>query len=169
MEFMSIRTYKKGPRVYLDLDGVIADFEQESSRLGLHPQQAKLIPGVYTNLRPMEGAIEGVNCLLDLADRLNIEVFLLTKIPSKNPYAASEKLIWVNKHLPRIKDYVIISPDKGCVGTSIDILVDDHPEWANADSFVGTIIHYGERVRNWDELVQTISSMLQTRYIDRIH
>lgn len=68
---------------------------------------------------------------------------MMTKIPSENPYAASEKLMWMHHHLPEIEDHIIITPDKGCVGSSKDFLVDDFPEWANAHNFPGTVIQFG--------------------------
>ena len=157
---MGVRSYTKGPRIYLDMDGVVADFERMMHEKSLDAHRLKLIPGTYINLEPMPGAINGINQLLDQG----FNIFILTKIPSKNPYAAAEKLMWVRKHLPRLEDHVIVTPDKGCVGRRIDFLVDDHPEWANAHNFPGSIIQFGvdeaEEIegvklfssRNWDEL-----------------
>lgn len=136
---MGIRNYPDGPRIYIDMDGVVADFEQMMNDLMLDAHRLKLMPGTYMNLKPIIGAISGINQLLDQG----YNIFLLTKIPSKNPYAAAEKLMWVRKHLPRLEDHVIITPDKGCVGRKQDFLVDDHPEWANAHNFPGSIIHFG--------------------------
>lgn len=141
---MSIRDYPDKQRIYLDLDGVIADFARAMKEHNLAAKDAKIIPGWYSNLQPMEGAIAGVNKLLDA----NQAVFILSKIPSENPGAASEKLLWVNRYLPRIGDHVIISPDKGCVGALRDTLVDDMPEWANAHKFPGRIIRFGV---SWDD------------------
>lgn len=136
---MSIRKYPDVTRVYVDIDGVIADFEAICREMKVHPQQGKLIPGIYRDLPVMAGAVEGVQGLLDLG----YFVMCLTKIPSKNPGAASEKLHWVNEHFPVLKDYVVITPDKGCVGTSRDYLIDDHPEWANANKFPGMVLPFG--------------------------
>lgn len=141
---MSVREYPDVPRVYVDLDGVIADFEAECADLNVHPQQGKLIPGIYRNLPLIEGAEEGIAKLLEKG----YFVMCLTKIPSKNPGAASEKLLWINENFPNLKDYVIITPDKGCVGTDRDYLIDDHPEWANAGAFPGQIIHF----KSWQQV-----------------
>jgi hypothetical protein len=46
-------------------------------------------------------------------------------------------------------DHIIVSPDKGAVGTARDFLIDDHPEWANAHNFSGTPIHFKN---NWSEV-----------------
>jgi len=136
---MSVRDYPDVARIYVDMDGVVADFERAFTEAGQHPKQFKLVPGAYVNLHPIPGAVEGIHKLLELG----FDVFMLTKIPSENPYAASEKFLWMYKHLPIIEDKIIISADKGAVGTERDFLIDDHPEWANAHSFPGTVIKFG--------------------------
>ena len=136
---MSVRDYPDNPRVYLDMDGVIADFERDMIEKGLSAKQLKVIPGSYRNLRPMPSAVEGVHKIIELG----FFVIVLTKIPSENPFAATEKILWLNEHFPILEDHIIITPDKGCVGERRDFLVDDHPEWANAHNFPGTIIKFG--------------------------
>jgi len=153
---MSVRDYPDVPRIYVDMDGVAVDFERSMSEFMLTAKELKVIPGAYRNMKPIPGAIDGINKLLDMG----IFVMMLTKIPSENPYSASEKIFWLYEHLPRMKDYIIISPDKGCVGTERDFLLDDHPEWANAHNFAGTVIKFGGEkindnyVENWIELVE---------------
>jgi len=63
---MSIRDYPDVPRVYCDMDGVIADFERGMVETKLPASKFKLIPGSYINLHPMEGAIEGVHELIKM-------------------------------------------------------------------------------------------------------
>ena len=121
------------------MDGVIADFERGFVEASKTPKEFKVIPGSYSNLHPYPGAVEGVKDLIELGYYL----FILTKIPSENPYAATEKMIWLQKHFPVLKDHIIVTPDKGCVGTVRDFLIDDHPEWANAHKFPGTNIKFG--------------------------
>jgi hypothetical protein len=154
---MSVRNYPDTPRIYCDMDGPTVDFERGMKDKNMTAKEFKVIPGSYINLHPTNGAIEGINELLDLG----YFVMMLTKIPSENNYAASEKLIWMNHYIPRMKDHIIISPDKGCVGTSRDFLIDDHPEWANAHNFPGMIIKFqGEKidgmgyVSDWPTLVE---------------
>lgn len=135
---MGIRHYPDLPRIYIDMDGVTADFERMAGQMNLVPATLKRVAGAYANLEPFPGALEAI-CKIEGGSYL---VFFLTKIPSSNPYAATEKLLWMRQHLPEFADRVIITPDKGCVGTSRDYLIDDHPEWANANNFPGTIIHF---------------------------
>ena len=84
-------------------------------------------------------AVDGIQELMDLG----FFVMMLTKTPSENPYSAAEKIIWIYKHIPKMEDHIIIAPDKGCVGTFHDFLIDDHPEWANAHNFAGTVVKFG--------------------------
>ncbi len=135
---MGIRSYADKPRVYLDMDGVIADFSKAAKEHDLDPKHFKRVAGAYLDLEPINGAAEAVETL----EKVGFLIFALTKIPSKNPYAATEKLLWARRHFPSLEDRIIITPDKGAVGTARDFLVDDHPEWANAHNFPGTVIHF---------------------------
>lgn len=148
---MSIRVYPDVPRIYVDMDGVIADFELECSELNVHPSQGKLIPGIFRNLPVMPGAINGVNQLLDMGFFL----MCLTKIPEENPSAATDKILWLYDNFPMLKDYIIISPDKGCIGTKRDFLIDDFPHFANASNFPGTFLHFnGSSFKTWDDIIR---------------
>lgn len=135
---MSVRIYPDVPRVYFDQDGVLADFEKGMAALGVPPSVFKRIAGGYINLDPVPGAQEAVRRISG-----SYLIFVLTKIPSSNPYAATEKLLWLQKHFgTEFEDRVIITPDKGAVGTPRDFLIDDFPHWANANNFPGTILHF---------------------------
>lgn len=150
---MGERHYPDKPRVYVDMDGVIADFDAECIKRGMTPGQLKHCPGAYRRLLPLNGASEAL-AQLQLA---SVEIFVLTKIPSSNPYAATEKLFWIHDHFPKLSDRVIITPDKGCVGTPRDVLVDDHPEWANVDHFRGAIVHFQG---NWSRALSAVFAAL---------
>ncbi|MDN8616524.1 hypothetical protein [Variovorax ginsengisoli] len=55
---------------------------------------------------------------------------------------------------------MIITSDKGCVGKQRDFLIDDHPEWTNADQFPGTIITF---TGDWPSVVEQIRFGLRIR------
>lgn len=125
-------------RAYVDLDGPIADFAFRMAETGLPGSELKLIAGVYRNLPVVPGAVDAMHLLW----RLGFHVWFLTKIPDENPLSATEKILWMQEHFPAQAERIILSPDKGCVGTVQDYLIDDHPEWANAHNFPGTIIKF---------------------------
>lgn len=170
---MGVKIFEDGPRIYLDMDGVIADFDRAMREYDQPAKVIKLIPGVYQHLKPMPGAIEGVNELINYARG---RIFVCTKIPDKAPNAASEKLYWIHAYLPKLMGKVFIVPDKGAVGGKNDVLVDDHPQWANANKFPGKLVKfdtvtdngyvgpYTEHgtlvVRNWPQLVASLKSLI---------
>lgn len=146
---MGIRHYPDKVRVYVDMDGVIADFEGAARVHAMEPSHFKRVAGAFLDLDPIPGAAEAV-AALDAAGYL---VFALTKIPHSNPHAATEKLLWARQHFPSLDDRIIITPDKGAVGTARDFLVDDHPEWANASNFPGTVIVF---TGDWEQAMRQI-------------
>ncbi len=112
--------------IYLDMDGVIANIHKE---IGIHTKPADnpqeiLEPGFFEKLEVMPGAEDFIHWA---QARPDIQLWIATKIPSKNPGAASEKLNWVKKHFPILSKRVFITPDK----TKLlgDFLIDDDPRW----------------------------------------
>lgn len=150
---MGIRNYPDIPRVYIDMDGTAMDYEGLAKKLNVNPKYLKLMSGAYEVMSPMERAKEAIA----LFKSSGYDTWFLTKCPSENPSSASEKLRSVWRHFPEIGDQVIITPDKGAVGTSRDILIDDHPEWANANSFPGKIISF----KSWDQAMHEFNRISQ--------
>jgi len=138
------------------MDGVIADFEGALRAHGITPAELKVKRGAYEALDVINGAKEALHAF----GQMGLEIFGLTKIPGSNPYAATEKLLWIAKHFPELHERVIISPDKGCVGKPRDFLVDDHPEWANADQFPGTIVKFRG---DWPSAVEQVGIGMRIR------
>lgn len=135
---MGVRTYPNTRRVYFDMDGVLADYLRKAIELKLPEQYLKTLPGIYETFEILPGAKEAVA----YAFELGFDVWALTKPPKENPSAATDKLRWIWRHFPEIGEQVIITPDKGAVGKPGDFLIDDHPHWANANNFGGTVIHF---------------------------
>lgn len=146
---MGVKTYTNARRVYFDMDGVLADFEKEAIDRNIPFHELKTQIDAYRHLPVMEGAKEAVRRVLEAG----FEIFVLTKIPRKNAYSATEKIFWLEDHFPEFEDRIIISPDKGALGREGHYLIDDHPEWANADQFGGEVIHFK---RNWDDVFKIL-------------
>lgn len=85
--------------IYIDLDGVIADFDKARS---MHPfsgtspyiGRPDKLPGVYKDLEPIEDSINSVNSLL--RDE-QFDVYFLSTAPWDNPDAWTHKRLWVAK------------------------------------------------------------------------
>jgi len=137
--------------IYIDLDGVIADFDKgkNSHPLGnISPYKGRpdKLPGVYENLDPIDGSIESVNKLLIHAD---FDVFFLSTAPWDNPDAWTHKRLWVTKFFDEklIRKRLILSHHKHLlIG---DYLVDDR-RFNGASEFKGEWIHFGsDDFPNW--------------------
>lgn len=143
---MGVKNYPTTPRVYVDMDGVLADFIGACHQRQQPPSEVKLMQNVYRNLEIIEGAREGIKALAEQGWML----FVLSKISDKNPYAATEKILWIHELFPEFGERIILSPDKGAVGRPQDFLVDDAPHWANAHNFPGTVLHFGAEGKHLD-------------------
>jgi hypothetical protein len=142
--------------VYLDLDGVLANIHE---KIGFNtsyddtPVEISL-KGFYRNLNVMKGAYEFVQWCLDYEE---IDLYIATKIPRNNPYAATEKILWVEKHFGELSKKVFITPDKTkLIG---DFLIDDDPKW---ETFEGNFVRFDYRnpLKSFQDTKKRISKKL---------
>ena len=140
--------------IYVDMDGVIADFDRAMTELDMEPKDFKMKRGVYQTLPVAPGAKEGIQALLDMG----FELHIATKIPDANPYAATEKLLWLREHFPELSVNVTITPNKGQLGNADDYLIDDRIHKAKVADFQGEVIHFGPegKYENWKHVVDYI-------------
>lgn len=152
-----INTLKR--TIYIDMDGVIADYDKAIMETGLPGNVLKLKQGIYRTLSPVKGALEAIDILLDMG--FDIEV--ATKCPHDNPYAATEKLLWIAEHKPVLIGHVTTTSDKGQLGTAMDYIIDDRIHKANVSNFKGTILHFGINgsYKEWDSVIQFFVSVLK--------
>lgn len=125
-------------RIFVDMDGVIVDFDGYKKKLGMTGEEVKVIPGSYFKMEPIPGAIKAVRELIDLG----FDVFIATKPPTGVPTAYSDKASWVYKYLPELSRKIIITHDKGLLGDKYDYLCDDRPHKANCEDFAGTFLKF---------------------------
>lgn len=151
-------------RIYVDMDGVVADFSLAATQAGLHPKDFKLVKGVYRALAPIPGAIEA----LEKLHSLGYDIELATKLPHDNAYSATEKILWVYEHLPWLKGHITITSDKGQLGDENDVLIDDRPHKANVSGFKGTFMHFGEegQYKNWSEVIDFLLNVKSDSYAE---
>jgi 5'(3')-deoxyribonucleotidase len=109
--------------------------------------------GFFTELEPLDGAIESVEKL----KTLNHEIYFLTAPSYKNPHCYMEKRLWIEKYfgLEACKN-LIIARNKGLV--TGDYLIDDMTEGRMQENFSGELIHLGsERFPSWADVVEYFS------------
>lgn len=136
-------------RVFIDMDGVIVDFELYMAQHNLTPAETKIKPFAYFDMLPLPGAIQSVKWLIDKG----YEVWIATKPPTGVPQVCSDKVAWILKYLPELARRIIITHDKGLLGDSGDFLIDDRPHKANCDKFAGTFIHFKG---DWNDTLTTL-------------
>jgi 5'(3')-deoxyribonucleotidase len=125
-------------RVFVDMDGVLADFEKLKVSMGVTGDEMKKLPGAFAKLEPIPGALEGVRSLIGMG----FEVWIATKPPTGIPHAYAEKADWILRHLPELKRNIILTHNKGLLGCSRDYLIDDRPHKAFCQEFRGKLIPF---------------------------
>ena len=137
--------------IYIDLDGVVADFEKGRlqhplSTITPYIGRPDKLPGVYENLDPITDSIESVTELFNNPD---FDVYFLSSAPWDNPEAWTHKRLWVAKYfdVKIIRKRLILSHHKQLlIG---DYLIDDN-QWNGASDFQGKWIHFGsQEFPNW--------------------
>lgn len=140
--------------VYIDLDGVVADFV---SAMNAHPLRNELpfnkdpdtIPGLFRSLKPIESAISSIEKLLHSE---KYEVYFLSTAPWNNPSAWTDKRLWLAEQFGDIINRrLILTHRKDLVKG--DILIDDRPNNGTKD-FEGELIKFGsDEYPNWDSVI----------------
>ena len=146
--------------LYLDLDGVVADFddairkyipdfhtpknpEEYEKNSELIDQICENNSNIFHTLKPIDGAIDAVNTLFDLYD-----VYFLSTAMWNVPDSFTGKRIWIEKQFGnRAKKRLILTHRKDlAIG---DYLVDDRTK-NGAKDFKGKLIQFGTpEFPNW--------------------
>lgn len=135
---------KEPKRVYLDMDGPLADFEGHLEKLRGKPGPFEWNPpemfrgGFFRALPITAGAETALPELWRLDKKGLIHLCVATKHTTKNVYSAAEKLMWIEEHFPKLLRRTMLTFDKSLLYG--DFLVDDDPErWKN---FKGKVITF---------------------------
>ena len=136
--------------LFIDLDGVVADFV---TAMNAHPlrhqppydKNPDTIPGIFRHLKPIDAAIKSVEKLLKSP---KYDVYFLSTAPWNNPSAWTDKRLWIEEQFgDKINRRLILTHRKELVMG--DILIDDRPN-NGAENFQGEWIHFGsEAYPNW--------------------
>ena len=128
--------------VYFDMDNVLVNFESGIDQTPIEVQKKYEghlddVPSIFSLMKPNEDMVELFNKMFE--DE-RYDCYVLSTSPFDNPTAASDKIEWTKKYLPKAYKRVILSHHKHLnVG---DYLIDDRT--ANgAGKFGGELIQYG--------------------------
>lgn len=120
------------------------------------------VPGLYENLEPVEGAIDGMKRLFDLGHDLNT----VSSVPSGISY--DEKQVWIKRLQPwfDLNNFKAAQRKDDVTG---DVLIDDAPKhilaWAATKRFALVFDApwnkelrgpYITRVRDWSEVLEVV-------------
>lgn len=141
------------PRVFVDMDGVLVDFDGFMSKHNLTPDQTKKMHGAYLAMAPYPDGLAGIRELI----AMGFEVWIATKPPTGMPFAYADKVSWILEHLPELAERIIITHDKGLLGNKQDFLIDDRPHKANCEQFSGRLIRFVDG-KTWAEVVDELRS-----------
>ena len=128
-------------RLYVDMDGVLVDFDSGVARVGLATRLAYAghlddVPGIFARMDPMPGAVAAFSTLAKVFD-----TYILSTAPWRNPSAWSDKVVWVQRHLGApAEKRLILSHHKDLLRG--DFLVDDRTAHG-ADRFEGVHLRFG--------------------------
>ena len=141
--------------VYLDMDGVLADFDKKT--IELIGKMLREFPtskegwdamadhrNIYELLEPMPDAVELVNGVITLCKVHNVNYGVLTAIPKigKIPDAKIHKVKWIKNTFPELSHNFNIGPHaqhKQFHAREGDVLIDDSelniPQWNDAGGY----------------------------------
>jgi 5'(3')-deoxyribonucleotidase len=133
----------KNKILYVDMDNVLVDFPSafkhfEDDFLEQHPNNRDDIPGIFSLMEPLDGAVDAYQKLSEKFD-----TYILSTAPWDNPSAWSDKVVWVKKHLgDSAHKRLILSHNKNL--NHGDYLIDDRLKNGAAE-FKGEHIHFGQK------------------------
>ena len=133
-------------RIFIDMDGVLADFKKESDKISNEKRPELILDFSTFDLIP--GAKDSVNKLINMGH----DLFIASTPPWNNPDAWGQKRNWINEHFPELKRKIILTHRKDLlIG---DVLIDDTTYRGQKD-FDGLFIHFGlgPKKRNWLQIV----------------
>ncbi len=138
-------------KLFFDMDGVLVNFQSGIDKLSddvKKEYEGRLdeVPGIFSLMDPMPGAIEAVHELSKYYD-----VYILSTAPWKNPSAWSDKINWITQYFGDLfKKRVVLTHCKHLVNG--DYLVDDRAK-NGASEFPGEWVQFGsERFPDWEEV-----------------
>jgi len=138
--------------LYLDMDNVLVDFQSgidqiESNVIREFEGRLDEVPGIFSLMSPMYGAVEAHRELSELFD-----TYILSTAPWENPSAWSDKLQWVKQYLGKpVYKRLILSHNKNL--NDGQYLVDDRTK-NGADKFKGVHIHFGtSEYPDWESVL----------------
>lgn len=156
------------PRLFLDCDGVLADFDEGVRRLtGLTPRAYERKHGRGSFWKQLARARNFYGTLPEMADaRLlldgvkHLQPTILTGLPLGN-WAAPQKIEWAAEHFPGVPIITCMARDKAKHMKAGDVLVDDRENHRAAHEGEGVVfVHHKSAADTLRQLANIYSSVM---------
>jgi 5'-nucleotidase len=147
-------------RIYVDMDGVLVDFQSGVDRLTKEEYEKydghfDDCPGIFSRMDPLPNAIESFK---QLANDERFDVYILSTASWNNCTAWSDKLLWVQKYLlPEAYKRLTLSHHKNLLDGTL--IIDDRTANGVSD-FDGIHLQFGsEKFPDWSSIMDEISRL----------
>lgn len=157
-------------KIFVDMDGVLVNFQTGIDKLdeatkskysddGKGKSHFDDVPGIFSLMDPMPGAIEGVRALKEMG----YDLYILSTAPWGNPSAWSDKVTWITKHLDDVfHKKMIITHCKGLLATQEDSFLIDDRTGHGASEFGDRHIQFGTtKFPDWKSVVCYFSNEIK--------
>ena len=134
--------------VFVDMDGVISDFDK-AAKLGGYTHR----PDLHVNFRDLDLIPGAQNALIKLNQ--DFDIFIATTPPWSRPDVWTHKREWIEEHFPWLKRKIIYTHRKDLlIG---DILIDDS-RWRGQPDFKGAWLWFGtaQKCLDWPSTLELI-------------
>jgi 5'(3')-deoxyribonucleotidase len=139
--------------IYVDMDGVISDFDKEHKRLEKESGNAIHRPDLVVDFRVLD-VVDGAGEALRQLNQ-DFDVFIATTPPWSRPEVWGYKRDWIVKHFPWLKRKMFLTHRKDLlIG---DILIDDS-RWRGQPDFQGDWFWFNKDwdSKNWNACLEWI-------------
>jgi len=156
-----------GPRLFLDADGVLADFDEGARRLlGMPPAQFEARHGKREFWRRIAAAKNFYGSLPEMPDARelfeavrHLKPTILTGLPVGN-WAAPQKIHWAAEHFPGVPIITCMARDKYKHMKPGDVLVDDRENHRAAYEEAGVVfVHHRNAQESLRQLARIYPSV----------
>lgn len=160
-------------KIFVDMDGVLVNFQSGIDKLDKATKRKYAddpstssgqvrkahyddVPGIFSTMDPMPGALDAVRAL----QAMGYDLYILSTAPWGNPSAWADKVAWVTKHLDDVfHKKMIITHCKGLLAAQEGAYLIDDRTGHGASDFGERHIQFGtERFPDWASVVEFLQS-----------